>query len=268
MADLARVAPLGRILVPDRVELTDALLEGRRVHLDDDVVVLEAPGPAASEQGAQRVVAGGPEELELGQLRAEEAVVDLHLAAPPVAVRDPRRDEDHGAGLDRLLALPADVEPAPAEHERHLVERVVVGMDHGQMLDQPESDHATRRDQRLRIGGRVGTRIPWLHVPKVAFGAPWFHPFGHPQDCATSRQPLPTSISGASLSSGRRRPAGDDPARRWRSIDGSPAIIEVPRMTDALASLDPRSPATHSRASAGRPSPGSSTRMVESASET
>jgi hypothetical protein len=41
------------------------------------------------------------------------------------------------------------VEPAAAEHERHLVEGVVVRMDHGQMIDQPEPDHASRRDQRL-----------------------------------------------------------------------------------------------------------------------
>ena len=66
VADLAGVTSLGRILVADRVEFTDALLEGRLVHLHDDVVVLEAPGPAASEQGTQGIVAGGPEKLELG----------------------------------------------------------------------------------------------------------------------------------------------------------------------------------------------------------
>ena len=111
MADLARVASLGRIFVADRVELDDALLEGGPVHLDDDMVVLQAPSPAASEQGPQGVVAGGPKELELGQLGAKEAVVDLHVAAPPITVCDPRRDEDDGAGPNRLLAAPETWKP-------------------------------------------------------------------------------------------------------------------------------------------------------------
>ena len=140
------------------------------------MVVLEVPGPAASEQGSQGVVAGGPEELELGQLCAEEAVVDLHVAARPVAVRHPRRDEDDRAGLNRLLAVPADVEPTAAEHEGHFVERVIVRMDHRQAFDRPESHHASRRDQRLRLRRTLRARIPWLMCQRLRSGRVGFMP--------------------------------------------------------------------------------------------
>ena len=89
------------------------MLEGHPVDLHDDMVVVETSGPAASEQGHQGVVAGGPEELEFRQLCTEEAVVDRHVAAPSVAVRDPRRDEDHEPAWTGSSLSPQTWNPLP-----------------------------------------------------------------------------------------------------------------------------------------------------------
>jgi hypothetical protein len=67
VADLPSVAALVRLLVSDRIELPQAFVEGRLVELTDDMVVIMAPArrPTPAEERHKRVVAGGPQELEL-----------------------------------------------------------------------------------------------------------------------------------------------------------------------------------------------------------
>ncbi len=78
---------------------------------DDRTIALGDGDARRVEQPAQPRVPERPGELELVQLRPEEAVEDPHLDAAAVLVPGAGRDQDDGAAPERLAAARADVQP-------------------------------------------------------------------------------------------------------------------------------------------------------------
>ena len=182
---------------PDRLQRLDDPSDRRRVerHHDDGRPGAAPVVASGSKSGPRSGSRGGPHELGVDELRAEQAVVDVHLVALAVLVRDAGRHEDRRARADR------------ARSDRS---------SHG---GRGRTRRSPARSSRGRATGSSGS------------GAPGRSRRSTPERCGSWLEPgacaLPPCGGPALWPSGSPPRAGSSSWDRWAIVPTGPIVVEV-----------------------------------------